>query len=54
MLYSITTVLGGLYGFVFASRKGGNGFDKAQYAAVFAVVGFLLGVVATILIARLG
>jgi len=54
MLYSITTILGGVTGAIVARRKGGKRFDLAQYAAVFAVMGFILGVLATIVIARLG
>ena len=54
MLYSITTILGAVAGAIFARSRGGNGFDTAQYAGVFAVMGFILGIVATIVIARFG
>lgn len=52
MLYSATTLLGALLGGLTARRKGGNRFDIAQYAAVWAVIGFLLGMLATIIIGR--
>lgn len=52
MLYSLTTLLGALTGGLHARRKGGNRFDIAQYAAVWGVLGFMVGIFATIVIGR--
>jgi hypothetical protein len=53
MIYSITTLLGAIAGGIYARRKDGNRFDIAQYAAVWAVIGFMGGMMATIIIARM-
>ena len=53
MLYTITTLLGAVLGGFVAWRRNGKGFDIAQYAAVFAVIGFLLGLMMALIIARL-
>ena len=52
MLYSATTLLGALIGGFFARKKGGNRYDIAQYSAVWAVLGFMVGMFATIIIGR--
>ena len=52
MLYSLTTLLGALAGGLYARRKGGKRFDIAQSAAVWAVLGFMIGIFATIVIGR--
>ncbi len=43
MLNFIGAGLGLLIGAGLAWYRGGNGFDMAQYAAVFALIGFLIG-----------
>ncbi|WP_220747968.1 MULTISPECIES: hypothetical protein [Jannaschia] len=53
MLPLITAALGAIAGVFHVRRKNGNGFDMAQYAAVWAVMGGLLGLIASILIVRL-
>ncbi|MCX7890262.1 MAG: hypothetical protein N2422_11155 [Rhodobacteraceae bacterium] len=46
-------ILGALNGWFQASRLGGTGKDKAQYAAVHGVIGVILGLVLTIVIDRM-
>lgn len=53
MLPILTAVLGAVAGVLFVRRKGGNAFDMAQYAAVWAIFGGLLGLIALILLTRL-
>jgi hypothetical protein len=50
MLNVIGAVSGLLLGLVVARRRGGNRADLAQYAAVFAILGFLLGTFAMLLV----
>jgi hypothetical protein len=49
MLNVIGAVVGLVLGLVVARRRGGNRADLAQYAAVFAILGFLLGTFAMLL-----
>ncbi|WP_323036740.1 hypothetical protein [Pararhodobacter sp.] len=46
-------LIGAILGIVYVRRRNGNGFDVAQYAAVWGIIGAILGVVATIGIERL-
>ncbi len=39
---------GAVTGLFMAWRRKGNGADMAQYAAVFAIIGFVIGVIVTI------
>jgi hypothetical protein len=50
MLNVIGAVVGLVLGLVVARRRGGNRADLAQYAAVFAILGFLLGTFAMLLL----
>lgn len=47
-------IIGGLVGIALgvflARRRGGNRLDMAQYAAVFAIIGFLLGTFAMLMV----
>ena len=52
MLPLITAIAGAALGALFAARRKGTGFDIAQYAAVWAVIGFILGVFAIIVLPR--
>jgi hypothetical protein len=52
MLHLVLAALGAAIGGVTAYRRKGNGFDIAQYAAVFALIGFVLGILLTIVITR--
>ncbi|UWQ19342.1 hypothetical protein [Jannaschia sp. M317] len=53
MLPIITAILGAVAGAFFARSRKGNGFDIAQYAAVWAVMGGLLGLLALIVLVRI-
>jgi hypothetical protein len=46
-------IAGGVLGYRRAARRGGNGFDKSQYAAAHAILFGLAGLFATIIIDRL-
>lgn len=50
MLNIIGGVLGVALGLYVARRRGGNRLDMAQYAAVFAIIGFLLGTFAMLMV----
>ena len=52
MLPILTALAGAVAGALFARRKGGKGFDMAQYAAVWAVIGGLVGLIALIVLVR--
>jgi uncharacterized membrane protein len=49
MLNLIGALAGLALGVIVARRRGGNRADLAQYAAVFAIIGFLLGTFAMLL-----
>lgn len=53
MLPIITSILGAAAGGLVARRRRGNGFDIAQWAAVWAIIGGLLGLLALIVLTRL-
>lgn len=46
-------LVGALWGGLSARRRGGSGADMAQYAAVFGLIGLVLGLALTVLIDRL-
>ena len=52
LLPLITAALGALLGALVARRRKGTGFDIAQWAAVWALIGGLLGFLALIVILR--
>lgn len=47
-------LLGAALGWVRAGRRGGNNFDKWQYAIVHAIIFAILGLFATLIIGRMG
>lgn len=53
MIVIIAAVLGALLGYWQAFRRGGNGFDRAQYAAVYGIVFAIIGLFLTLAIDRL-
>ena len=53
MLPLLTAIAGAALGTIVAVRRKGNGFDIAQYAAVFAVIGFIVGILGIIVLTRL-
>jgi uncharacterized membrane protein len=50
MLNIIGGLAGLVLGLIVARRRGGNRADMAQYAAVFTIIGFLLGTFAMLLV----
>jgi hypothetical protein len=50
MLNIIGGLLGIALGLIMARRRGGNRLDMAQYAAVFAIIGFLVGTFAMLMV----
>jgi len=52
MIVIASTLFGVLLGWLTARRRGGNRLDIAQYAAVFAMVFGMLGLIVTIILAR--
>ncbi|MGB3687741.1 MAG: apolipoprotein acyltransferase [Jannaschia helgolandensis] len=53
MLPLITAAIGALLGGFTAYRRNGNGFDIAQWAAVWALMGAIVGVLGIIVLTRL-
>ena len=52
LLPVLLAAAGGLAGAVAAHRRKGTGFDVAQWAAVWALMGLILGVLATVILLR--
>ncbi len=50
MLNFIGAGLGIVLGIVLARYRGGNGPDMAQYGAVFALIGFVLGTIVMLVV----
>jgi Na+/H+-dicarboxylate symporter len=53
MIILAGALLGGIWGVLHVRKRGGTGLDMAQYAAVWALIGGVLGVVATIIVERM-
>ncbi len=53
MLPILTAIAGAILGTLTAKRRGGNGFDMAQWGAVWAIIGGLAGFLALIVLSRL-
>ena len=53
MLPILTALAGAALGALVAARRKGTGFDIAWYAAVWAVMGGILGMLAIIVVTRL-
>lgn len=53
MLPLLTAIAGAVLGALVAVRRKGNGFDIAQYAAVWAVIGFIVGIIGIIVLTRI-
>jgi len=45
-------IIGAISGALLARRRGGSKLDMVQYAGVLAIIGAVLGIFATILLAR--
>ncbi|KAF0677641.1 apolipoprotein acyltransferase [Profundibacterium mesophilum] len=52
MIVFAVALIGAIWGGLQARRRGGNRLDMLQYAAGYAILFGLLGLVATIIIAR--
>ena len=50
MLNFIGAGIGAVVGALIALVRKGNSFDMAQYAAVFAIIGFILGTIVMLVI----
>jgi hypothetical protein len=46
-------LLGALWGAFMASRRGGRALDIAQYAGALAILGGIIGILLTVILARL-
>jgi len=46
-------VIGAVWGVIYVRRRNGSGFDIAQYAAVWGIIGTIIGVILTIGVERL-
>ena len=54
MIILAAMLFGGLAGAGTARRRGGRGLDQMQYAAGFGIAWGLVGVIVTIVLARMG
>jgi amino acid permease len=53
MIVILLALIGAALGFRTASKRGGNRLDKLQYAAVFFLLGSVIGLFATLIIHNL-
>ncbi|MGB3177016.1 MAG: hypothetical protein WBH14_02015 [Albidovulum sp.] len=53
MIFFAAIVIGAFYGWNRAAKRDGNRLDKLQYAAVYAIVFAIAGLIATIIYHRL-
>jgi len=53
MIIMLAAIAGAVVGYLQARARGGNGFDRAQYAAVYAILFALAGLFATVALQRL-
>ncbi|PCD75816.1 hypothetical protein [Pseudothioclava arenosa] len=53
MIVIAGAVIGAFLGYLRAAKAGGNGFDRAQYAAVYAIGLALLGLLITLIADRM-
>lgn len=52
MISLLASLTGALFGYGRAARRGGNGFDRAQYAAIYAIIFGLIGLFVSIILMR--
>ncbi|SIS70849.1 hypothetical protein SAMN05421759_102523 [Roseivivax lentus] len=52
MIVLASALIGALWGGLSARRRKGNRLDIAQYATIFAIIGALLGLIATIVLEK--
>lgn len=53
MIVIAGALIGAILGYARAARAGGNGFDRAQYAAVHAIALMLVGLLVTLVADRM-
>lgn len=53
MIAIVSALIGGLFGYIRAKRRGGNRLDLLQFAAVHALIFAILGLFITIFIERM-
>lgn len=53
MIVIVSGLLGGATGYLTAKKRNGNGLDRAQYAAGYAIAFMLVGLFLTLIIDRL-
>jgi len=53
MIVILLALIGGFYGWRIAKKQDGNRLDKLQYAAVYCMVGTMVGLLMTVIIERL-
>jgi hypothetical protein len=53
MIILAGALAGGMWGGLHARKRGGVGFDIAQYAAVWGIIGAIIGMFATVAIERM-
>ena len=53
MIVVVAALVGSVWGGLLARRRGGNRKDIAQYAAVFGIIGGVLGVFVTLVLERM-
>ena len=53
MIVTISAILGALFGFLQAKKRGGSGLDLAQYAGAYALVFGIVALVVTTILMRL-
>lgn len=53
MIIAVFMLGGATWGGLHAKKRGGKGFDIAQYAAVWGLIGAILGTALTILVERM-
>jgi hypothetical protein len=53
MIVILLALIGGFYGWRIAKKRDGNRLDKLQYAAVYCMVGTMVGLLLTVIIERL-
>lgn len=52
MIVIILALIGAAIGFRTASKRGGNGLDKLQYTAIYALAFAIVGLFATVILER--
>ena len=53
MMTLLSAALGAVLGYLWARKRGGNGFDRAQHAAVLAVLFALAAMIVSVVVLRL-